>query len=76
MPTHKPHQQRKRRRPGAYAEPAAVHPEHTAEAYRWHCATCPCTTNLRGLLRAECSRCGHQHDPDAPPWREEPTHAE
>ena len=69
MPTPKP---RKRpQRPGAYAE--AVRPELTAEAYRWRCPDCPCVANLRGLGRDECSRCGHQHFPDAPPWRAEPT---
>ena len=71
MPTHKPHQQRKRRRPGAYAE--AVAPETSAAAYRWRCPDCPCVANLRGLGRDECSRCFHVHAPDAPPWREEPT---
>lgn len=53
------------RRPGPYAE--AVKPEHTADAYRWLCPTCPCETNLRGLLREECSHCGHQHFPDVRP---------
>lgn len=68
MPTPKP----RTRRRGAYAEPGSVRPELTAAAYAWHCPTCPCVTNLRGLLRDECSRCLHIHYPDAPPWREEP----
>ena len=61
MPTRKPHQQRKRRRPGMYAE--VVRPELSASAYAWKCPQCPCVTNLRGLLRETCSHCGHEHQP-------------
>ena len=63
MPIRKPHQQRKRRRPGAYAE--SITAAWSADAYRWRCPECPCVANLRGLLRAECSRCGHEHTPPA-----------
>jgi hypothetical protein len=63
MPTRKPHQQRKRRRPGAYAE--QVKAAWQADAYRWRCPSCPCVANLRGLLRDDCSRCGHVHTPPA-----------
>lgn len=57
-----------RGRRGAYAE--SLRPELSAAAYRWRCPACPCTTNLRGLGRDECSRCGHQHFPDVPPAQE------
>lgn len=63
MPTRKPHQQRKRRRPGAYAD--AVRPELSAEAYTWPCQHCDCRRNLRGLLREVCSNCTHVHHPPA-----------
>ena len=61
MPSPKPHHQRQRRRPSAYA--AAVRPETSAAAYRWPCPRCACTRNLRGLLREICSNCTHVHQP-------------
>ena len=65
MPTRKPHQQRKRRRPGTYAD--TVRPEHSADAYRWRCPQCPCVANLRGLLREVCAHCTHVHiNPEHP----------
>ena len=70
MPTPKP----RTRRQGVYAEPGSVRPEWSAQAYRWRCPECPCETNLRGLLREECSYCGHRHFPDVP--QKEPTHAD
>jgi hypothetical protein len=40
------------------------------ENYAWPCPQCPCTTNLRGLLRVHCCHCGHVHQP--PPEKEPP----
>jgi rubredoxin len=37
--------------------------------YAWPCPACPCQTNLRGLLRVQCSHCGHVHQP---PEKESP----
>lgn len=56
-----------RKRPtrrGTYAEPDKA--AWTADAYRWKCPECPCIANLRGLLRTDCSRCGHIHVPPEP----------
>ena len=71
MPSPKPPNPRSRRRryadrathgsrpgPSWSADPVAV---SGAGAYRWKCPQCPCVANLRGLLRDECSRCGHVH---------------
>jgi hypothetical protein len=41
-----------------------------ADSYRWTCAECPCTNNLRGLLREVCVNCRHIH----PPPQKEPPH--
>ena len=41
---------------------ASVHTWREA-AYTWPCSHCPCTTNLRGLMRPICSHCGHEHQP-------------
>ena len=71
MPTRKPHQQRKRRRPGAYADAGTLRPELSAAAYTWPCPRCDCTRNLRGLLREVCAHCTHVHQP--PPEKEETT---
>jgi hypothetical protein len=38
-------------------------------AYAWPCPACPCTTNLRGLMRPLCAHCGHEHQP--PPAQKE-----
>jgi hypothetical protein len=64
-----PPRKRPQRR-GAYAEPGSLRPELSAAAYRWRCPSCPCTTNLRGLLREACAHCGHVHCPDVPPAQE------
>lgn len=73
MPTRKPHQQRKRRRPGAYVDApvspsgagGTLRPETSAAAYTWPCPRCDCRRNLRGLLREICSNCTHVHHPPA-----------
>lgn len=64
MPTRKPHQQRKRRRPGAYAEPESLPPARTVHTSRWPCP-CGCTRNLHGVTRTECVHCTHVHPPPA-----------
>ena len=51
-------------------DPAAVQSWREL-AYTWPCPQCACTTNLRGLLRQDCSRCGHAHQPS----EKEPHHA-
>lgn len=70
MPT-TPRKHPARTRQGAYAE--AVRASWVAAAYLWPCPTCPCTTNLRGLLREDCAHCHHVHTPqEEPPSHDTP----
>lgn len=46
----------------ATLDPAAFQAWRESQ-YSWPCGQCDCDRNLRGLLRAICSHCGHEHHP-------------